>query len=109
VRRQAVFVCYISGHGLGHAARQIEVIRALSARQPGARFITRTSAPSWFVSLSAPAGVELHADDVDSGVAQAARRRAPRHPLDRAHVDGRARSAPHRELPCSSRRDGFIE
>jgi L-arabinokinase len=64
------FVFYISGHGLGHIARQIEVVKALAARMPDARFIIRTSAPSWFISASAPPSSELQPADIESGVVQ---------------------------------------
>ena len=36
-------VCwYVSGHGFGHASRDLEVISALAARRPDLRFIVRT-------------------------------------------------------------------
>ena len=40
-------VFYVSGHGLGHAARVIEVINAILARRDDVRVITRTTAPQW--------------------------------------------------------------
>jgi len=38
-------VFYISGHGLGHASRDIEVINSVTRRCPGARIVARTTAP----------------------------------------------------------------
>ena len=46
VLKTSVFF-YISGHGFGHAARQIEVINALGASRPGVDIVVRTSAPRW--------------------------------------------------------------
>ena len=42
-------VCfYITGHGFGHASRQIEIINALRALgAPDLRILIRTSAPAW--------------------------------------------------------------
>jgi hypothetical protein len=41
------FVFYVSGHGFGHASRNIEVINALLARAEDLRVIVRTGAPRW--------------------------------------------------------------
>jgi hypothetical protein len=51
-------VFYITGHGFGHASRQIEIINAVFALQPDARVIVRTSAPRWLFerTLRGPAG-----------------------------------------------------
>ena len=35
---------YISGHGFGHASRQIELINALGTRRPDLSIVVRTSA-----------------------------------------------------------------
>jgi L-arabinokinase len=40
-------VFYISGHGFGHAARDIEVINSILQRRDDVRVIVRTSAPEW--------------------------------------------------------------
>ena len=45
-------VFYISGHGFGHASRDIEVINALRERRPDLRIIVRTSAPKWLFDLT---------------------------------------------------------
>jgi hypothetical protein len=53
-------VFYISGHGFGHASREIEVINAIYARVPDARIIVRTSAAGWLFerTLRGPADVQ---------------------------------------------------
>jgi L-arabinokinase len=38
---------YVSGHGFGHASRQIEIINALTARLPDISVVIRTSAARW--------------------------------------------------------------
>jgi UDP:flavonoid glycosyltransferase YjiC (YdhE family) len=63
-------VFYISGHGLGHASREIEVVDAISRRRGDVRFIIRSAAPPWLFELSARAGVEIQPFDADTGVAQ---------------------------------------
>jgi L-arabinokinase len=63
-------VFYTSSHGLGHISRDIEVIHAVAARFPDARFTIRTSAPAWFVHTSLRVPVEIAAVEVDSGVVQ---------------------------------------
>jgi len=62
-------VFYISGHGLGHASRDIEVIQALLALRPDARVVVRTGAQPWLFALNVP-HVELQPCEVDTGVAQ---------------------------------------
>jgi hypothetical protein len=60
---------YISGHGLGHASRDIEVIHAILALRPDARIVVRTGAQQWLFALTAP-GVELQPCEVDTGIVQ---------------------------------------
>lgn len=40
-------ICYVSGHGFGHAVRVIEVLRELRHRRPGLRLALRTTVPRW--------------------------------------------------------------
>ena len=47
-----VVVFYISGHGFGHASRDIEVINALLDRRPEVRVIVRTAAKRWLFDLT---------------------------------------------------------
>lgn len=63
-------VFYISGHGLGHASRDIEVINTIAARSPDVRFIIRTDAPRWLFERTARATVNIQPLEADTGVAQ---------------------------------------
>ena len=66
-----VVVFYISGHGLGHASRAIELIDVLTSQgEDNLRVVIRTSAPTWaFLRIQKP-GVEVQPCETDSGVAQ---------------------------------------
>src|SRR5690242_19130547 len=64
-----VLVYYISGHGFGHASRDIEVIRALVAACPDLQVIVRTTVPAWFFDAIGQR-FELRSGEVDTGVAQ---------------------------------------
>jgi L-arabinokinase len=64
-------VFYVSGHGFGHASRDIELIRTLIALRPDARIVVRSAvAARWFTELTARHRVELQTVDVDTGLAQ---------------------------------------
>jgi L-arabinokinase len=64
-------VCFhISGHGFGHASRQIEAINALGALRPDVRIIVRTSAPRWLFERTARTRIDWIPGDVDTGVVQ---------------------------------------
>ena len=64
-------VCfYISGHGFGHAARDIEIINALLRREPLARATIRTTVPHWFLDASLDGAIERIDGDTDTGVVQ---------------------------------------
>jgi len=62
-------VFYISGHGLGHATRDIEVVHAMRALQPDIRIVIRTGAQPWLFAANVP-DVELQPCEVDTGVVQ---------------------------------------
>ena len=62
-------VFYVSGHGLGHATRDIEVMHALGALDRSVRIVVRTSAPAW-VFEHAPTSIEWHDVEVDPGVVE---------------------------------------
>jgi hypothetical protein len=64
-----VIAFYISGHGFGHASRDIEVINALAARRPDLHFIVRTELPHWFFE-TARAALDLEWCQTDTGVVQ---------------------------------------
>ena len=65
----AVFF-YISGHGFGHASRQIEVVNALGARCPDLAIVVRTSAPRWLFDRTARVPITLVPGECDTGVIQ---------------------------------------
>jgi hypothetical protein len=65
-----VIVFFVSGHGFGHASRDIEVINAIRALAPGAGVIVRTAASRWLFDLTLRTPVELHAVECDTGVVQ---------------------------------------
>ena len=61
---------YISGHGFGHASRQIEIINAVRATRPGLPIVVRTSAKPWIFDLTLRSPVDLQQVECDTGVAQ---------------------------------------
>ena len=62
---------YISGHGLGHASRAIELMHALASAGPAeTRIVVRTSAPRWVFERTAPASIDLQPVEVDTGIVQ---------------------------------------
>ena len=61
---------YISGHGFGHASRQIEVINALGARRSDLAIVVRTSAPRWLFDRTARVPITLVPGECDTGVVQ---------------------------------------
>ncbi len=65
-----MIVWYISGHGFGHAARDVEVINLLGARHPDLPISIRTSAPRWIFDLTLTRSVDWHPLECDTGVVQ---------------------------------------
>ncbi len=61
---------YISGHGFGHASRDIQIINTLARRVPKLRVVLRTTVPEWFLRSSLTTTVEIMAGDTDVGVVQ---------------------------------------
>ena len=61
---------YISGHGFGHASRQIEIVNALGARRPDLRIVVRTSAPRWLFDRTVRVPITFVDGAVDTGVVQ---------------------------------------
>lgn len=91
----SVVVFYVSGHGFGHAARDIEVIRALVGRSPDLRIVVRTAVPAWFFE-SAPRrrpgtgavpSIEVQAAETDTGVVQVDSLRIDEHATARRASD----------------------
>jgi L-arabinokinase len=88
----AVFF-YVSGHGFGHASREIEVINTLAARLPACSIVVRTSAARWIFDRTVRGPFTLIEGECDTGVVQ----------IDSLHLDaattiGRA-AAFYRRLP----------
>ena len=65
-----MIVFYISGHGFGHASRDIEVINALGRLAPDVAVAVRTSAPKWLFDLTLTRPVDFHTRACDTGVVQ---------------------------------------
>ena len=63
-------VFYISGHGFGHAIRQIAVINALHALAPEVAIVVRTAAPEWLFTRTACGASSFVAGETDTGVVQ---------------------------------------
>jgi L-arabinokinase len=64
-------VCfYISGHGFGHASRQIEIVNALGALAPATPIVIRTSAPPWLFERTLRVPAQLVPGECDTGVVQ---------------------------------------
>jgi hypothetical protein len=66
----AAVTFYISGHGLGHASRQVEIVNALTDLRPDASVRIRSSAPAWFFERTLRSRVDLAAIECDTGVVQ---------------------------------------
>jgi len=64
------FVFYISGHGFGHASRDIQLIRTLADLAPEANVVVRTAAPRWLFDFSALASLDLQVFEADTGIVQ---------------------------------------
>lgn len=63
-------VFYISGHGFGHATRDIEVINEIRHTRPGTRIVIRSSLPRWFLEYSVHGPFELQPCETDTGMVQ---------------------------------------
>lgn len=65
-----MIVFYISGHGFGHASRQIEIINAAGEAQPDIGIAVRTSAPRWIFDRTVRPSFTWLERVVDTGVVQ---------------------------------------
>ncbi len=63
-------VWYVSGHGFGHASRDIEIINALRERCPGLPVVVRTGAKRWIFDLTLKQPVDFQPVECDTGVVQ---------------------------------------
>ncbi len=61
---------YVSGHGYGHAVRQIEIMNALSARRPDVRIAIRSDAPLGLFQTSLRPVWPVRPGPTDTGVVQ---------------------------------------
>jgi len=61
---------YISGHGFGHAVRQIEIINTLQDLAPELNVVVRTSAPEWLFSRTVRRACTRLPGETDTGVVQ---------------------------------------
>jgi hypothetical protein len=67
----AAVAFYISGHGFGHASRQIEIVNALGRQlAPDVRIIVRTAAARWLFDQTLRTRVTLLPGECDTGMAQ---------------------------------------
>ncbi len=70
-------VFYISGHGFGHASRDIEVLNALLDRRPELPILVRTPAERWVFDLTLRRPVQFEPTETDTGIVQ----------IDSLHLD----------------------
>jgi hypothetical protein len=63
-------VFYISGHGYGHAVRDIEIIKALLRQNPQLTIHVRTCAPRWLFDPLPAGRVFYYERELDFGVSQ---------------------------------------
>jgi hypothetical protein len=61
---------YVSGHGFGHASRQIEVINALGGGRPDIRIVVRTAAAAWLFHRTVRVPITVLPGECDTGVVQ---------------------------------------
>ena len=61
---------FISGHGFGHASRQVEIINALSRRRPDLRILIRSAVSPSLLSRTLRAEVDLRPGACDTGIVQ---------------------------------------
>lgn len=63
-------VFFISGHGFGHASRQVEVINALTRRRPDIRIVIRSAVSPGLLARTLQAAYELRPGPCDTGIVQ---------------------------------------
>jgi L-arabinokinase len=63
-------VFYVTGHGFGHAVRQIAIVNALAHRRPDVSIVVRTSVAPWLFARSVRDSVRLEPGPVDTGAVQ---------------------------------------
>ncbi len=65
-----MIVFYISGHGFGHASRDIEVLNALLDRRPDLPIAVRTPAARWLFDLTLRHPLQFEQAETDTGIVQ---------------------------------------
>jgi L-arabinokinase len=65
-----VIVWYTSGHGFGHASRDVEIINVIRSQRPDCRVVLRTGVAPWVVHGSADNRIEVQRVEVDTGMTQ---------------------------------------
>jgi L-arabinokinase len=76
-RSVATVAFYISGHGFGHASRQIEIINAFARRRPDVAIFLRTAVTRWLLDRTIVPPFEIDDRPCDSGIVQ----------IDSLHLD----------------------
>jgi L-arabinokinase len=66
--REVVF--YISGHGFGHASREVEIINALGHARPDLRTVIRSAVSPGLLARTVTVPYELRPGPCDSGIVQ---------------------------------------
>lgn len=61
---------FISGHGFGHASRQIEIVNALGRLAPSIPIVIRTSAAGWLFDRTVQVPITRLDGDCDTGAVQ---------------------------------------
>ena len=61
---------YISGHGFGHASRQIEIVNALGRRRPDVAIVLRTAVAPWLIERTVAVPFEVDNRPCDTGIVQ---------------------------------------
>ena len=64
-------VFFISGHGFGHASREVEIINALAAARPDLRIVIRSAVDPALLERTLTTPAELRAGACDTGIMQA--------------------------------------
>jgi hypothetical protein len=64
-------VFFISGHGFGHASREVEIINALAARRSDARIVIRSAVSPSLLHRTVNVPFELRPGPCDTGIVQA--------------------------------------
>jgi L-arabinokinase len=63
-------VFFISGHGFGHASREVEIIHALAVRRPDARIVIRSAVSPSLLNRTLMVPFELRPGPCDTGIVQ---------------------------------------